>query len=692
MTASIIASATPTPTASLPPDTSERLLRGVAIAAQALMTTPDYRDGIDAALKVLGQTTQTDRIYIFEHTDHPTTGVPCLSQRWEWVAPGITPEIDNPLLQNLPYSEFLCRWYSELNAGRPIVGLVKDFPASERMILERQNILSILVVPIQMRDQVWGFVGFDQCRMPHQWTDTEITTLWAIAGSFGGSIARHQAEQALQEMNRTLEEKVQQRTAELEVAKQQADNANHAKSEFLANMSHELRTPLNGILGYAQILAREPDMPTRQRDGVQIIHQCGTHLINLINDVLDLSKIEARKLELMPTALHLPSLLQSVVKMCRIRAEQKSIELLYCPSLQLPEGVQSDEKRLRQVLINLLGNAIKFTESGTVKLQVDVVALQDHQATLFFQVIDSGIGIAPEDQDKLFAAFEQVGDRQKQAEGTGLGLAISQRIVQLMGSQIEVSSELGRGSEFAFTVTLPLAADWAQQQQLNDRICGYRGRPQRILVVDDRWENRAVAQGLLSPVGFEVIEADNGASGLSQLRAQDCDLVITDIAMPMMDGFELIQAMRQDPALQSLPILVSSASVRASDQQTALAKGGDQFLPKPINASTLFEQLAACLKLEWIYAESMVDAPPAAAPVMIVPPQAVLENLLALAQLDDVKTLRAMLTTIVEAEPQYQAFVEPLLRRAKQFQTEEIETCLQQLLADLESQIDGIPD
>ncbi|MEO1144461.1 MAG: ATP-binding protein [Cyanobacteria bacterium J06638_22] len=497
---------------------------------------------------------------------------------------------------------------------------------------------------------------------------------------------------ALAQMNLDLEHRVKERTSELAKsnqkladAKELADSANRAKSEFLANMSHELRTPLNGILGYAQILNRSRNLTSKERQGINVIYQCGNHLLTLINDVLDLSKIEARKLDFYPIALNLPALLQSVVEMCGIRAQQAGIEFIYQPSPQLPEGVKADEKRLRQVLINLLGNAIKFTDKGTVTFRVDVLNQTDKQVQLLFQVIDTGAGIAEADLTKLFDAFEQVGDRKKQAEGTGLGLAISQRIVQLMGSHIQVISELGKGSKFFFTVELPVVSTWSQQTKNREfnRIIGYEGKRRTILVVDDLWENRAVLQNLLEPLGFSFVEAENGQEGLEKLRSRQPDLVITDLAMPVMDGFEFLKQIRNHELLKRHQVIISSASVSQADQQLALDCGGAYFLTKPVDAQALYKALSDCLHLKWCYEafdEIRDQAATAISTEVVLPPRPILENLLDLARRAHIKALREQLEQLADEDNRYVAFITPLNELAKQFQSDEIEAYLQQYL------------
>ncbi|TAG90352.1 MAG: response regulator [Oscillatoriales cyanobacterium] len=475
-----------------------------------------------------------------------------------------------------------------------------------------------------------------------------------------------------------------------DVSKEAANAANQAKSDFLANMSHELRTPLNGILGYAQILNRSKVLPDKERHGVEIIYQCGSHLLTLINDILDLSKIEARKLELVPKAIHFPSFLQGVVEICRVRSDQKGIDFIYHPEANLPTGIEADEKRLRQVLLNLLGNAIKFTDSGSVTLKIEVnePSLDIPIPRIKFQVEDTGVGISSNEVNKIFQAFEQVGEQKRQSEGTGLGLAISQRIVELMGGQIQVKSELGVGSNFYFEVALPSASDWAQQNSVNKgrTIIGYEGAARHILIVDDRWENRSVLANLLEPMGFIITEAENGQEGLNKAKKRLPDLIIADIAMPVMDGFEMLKQLRADSNLKDLRVIVSSASVAEIDRQMSEAAGGDDFLAKPVDAVELFALLALHLQLTWQYDEIEVD--PAlsknqlSSAELIVPPAADLQILLELAEDGLLKELVATVEEIGTKDDRYQPFIQQIQQLAKQFKTEKIELLIQKYLTN----------
>ncbi|MBV6626532.1 MAG: MASE1 domain-containing protein [Rivularia sp. (in: Bacteria)] len=422
-----------------------------------------------------------------------------------------------------------------------------------------------------------------------------------------------QAELNLLKANNELEQRVEERTTELSRAKVLAEQANNAKSEFLANMSHELRTPLNGILGYAQVLQRSRTLNDKNQKSVSIIHQCGEHLLMLINDVLDLAKIEARKMEIHPKDAHLPSFLQSVVEISRIRAEQKDIDFIYTVDRDLPAGVQIDEKRLRQVLINLLGNAIKFTDNGAVTFKVSAIvnkSLADVPIWKFrFEVKDTGVGMSQEQLEGIFLPFEQVGKVEKQTEGTGLGLTISQTIVKMMGGEIQVESSLGEGSCFSFEVEIPEAREWiiTSRATAMGTVMGYKGTPRKILFVDDRWENRSVMNNLLEPIGFEIIEAVNGKEGLEKAYSRKPDAIITDLAMPVMDGFEMVKQIRCSPELRNSIIIASSASVFEFHRQEARAAGCDDFLPKPVQAEELLHQLQQYLKLKWIYEESTVS-------------------------------------------------------------------------------------
>ena len=498
------------------------------------------------------------------------------------------------------------------------------------------------------------------------------------------------------------------RNTELQKAKQDADtarsaaeSANRAKSEFLANMSHELRTPLNGILGYTQILIKEKDLSKKQVEGLEIIQKSGEHLLTLINDILDLSKIEAEKMELNFSDFSLTQLLKTMLNVFRIRSAEKNISFSHQEQSPLPDYVHGDEKKIRQILTNLLGNAIKFTDEGGVILKTGY-----HGNKIRFQVEDTGIGIPEESLEEIFRSFHQVAERNR-SEGAGLGLAISYKLARLMKGSLGVKSALNDGSIFWFEVELPPVEGVTDLGTIDEKnIVGIKDKTPSVLIVDDKWENRKLLSNTLAPLGFQISEAADGKSAIDIALANRPEVILLDIRMPIMDGFEALHHIRALPGGKDFCIITISASAFEHDRTESLRAGSNNFISKPFQISQLLDILGDHLNLEWVYDDGVSPLPSGTnetigkfedpgrepgqqtAPLsQVIPPQKVLLEILDLARRGDIIVIGEYLDRLEKENREnkkngldFGEFVRDLRKLSRAFKIREIINYLEKLI------------
>ncbi|MFB2895523.1 ATP-binding protein [Aerosakkonemataceae cyanobacterium BLCC-F50] len=412
--------------------------------------------------------------------------------------------------------------------------------------------------------------------------------------------------------SRILELRVESKTRQLKKAKKAAEAANHAKTSFLANMSHELRTPLNAILGFTQQMARHQQTTPAQQLSLNIINRNGSHLLKLINNILSLSKIEAGEMKLDETAFDFYALLDDIEQMLLLKAKVKGLQLIFDRSEKVPQYIRTDESKLRQVLINLLENAIKFTCSGSVTLQVKVTdrlppSPHQHSLTakaLLFWISDTGFGIAPEELGSLFKPFVQTQAGRRSQTGTGLGLPISRQFIKLMSGDIRVKSKLGKGTTFRFYIRVGLANAWeVDNHLLSPRVIGLAPNQQkyRILVVDDQWENRLLLSECCQEVGFQVWQASNGKEAIQLWQQYQPHLIWMDIRMPIMDGYQATQYIRKQPNGEQTVIIALTASVFDVKREQAFDVGCNDFVAKPCPEAVIFEKMALHLGVRYVY-------------------------------------------------------------------------------------------
>ncbi len=601
------------------------------------------------------------------------------------------------IIENIPDTIFVkdaatLRFVRFNKAGEQLLGYRREeligksvhdlFPPSEaefyalkdRDVLKSQQLVDVPDEPVHTR---YGVRLLHTMKIPIVDVRGEPQFLLGISRDI---TEQRRAEDELRRYREHLEDMIRERTAELAVAKEHADAANQAKSDFLAHMSHELRTPLNGILGYAQILRRDKNLEQRQADGIAVIQRSGEHLLAIINDILDMAKIEAGKVDLYLSDVLLERFIYFIAGTIRLKATEKGLAFSCDMAPGLPAAVRVDEKRLRQVLLNLLSNAIKFTETGSVCLRVDWTP----PTRLRFEVQDTGIGIEEAHRETIFRPFEQVSDARHRVGGTGLGLAISRQLVRLMGGEIHVESRRGGGSIFRFELDVPAVAREAADVPLEWTASGYHGPRKTILVVDDVAANRAVMVDMLAPLGFEMAEAGNGLEALRKAEALRPSLILMDVVMPGMDGLEATRRLRAMPEFARLPIVAVSAGASGSDAAKSLAAGANAMLSKPVDLSVLLSQIAVLLNLEW-----SDDTPPEARePAIriagssmdnfIVPPHEEMEALHYLARLGDMRAIVQHTEHLTELDERYRPFADHLCQLAKHYRSQAIVSFVEQ--------------
>jgi two-component system, sensor histidine kinase and response regulator len=463
-------------------------------------------------------------------------------------------------------------------------------------LLERFQARAYITVPIFCGDKLWGLLASYQNSNSRTWKQGEVNIVVQAGNQLG--VALQQAE---------LLGQTQKQSQALQQAVIAADAANRAKSEFLANMSHELRTPLNAILGFTQLMSRDRTLSEEHQQNLEIINRAGEHLLNLINDILEMSKIEAGRTTLNISSFDLIHLLYSLQDMLDQRATSKGLQLVFELDTNLPQYIQADASKLRQVLINLLGNAIKFTPTGTVTLRVSSSSPSSPH-TLFFEIQDTGPGIAADEIDQMFEAFGQTETGRQSQQGTGLGLAICQKYVHLMGGEISVRSAVGVGSTFAFHIQMELANQSGNPStQVSHRIIGLapNQRLYRILVVDDSIDSRLLLVKLLTAIGFSVSEAVNGVQAISVWESWQPDLIFMDMRMPVMDGYEATRRIKaKNP---QTTIIALTASAFEEQRQSVIEAGCNDFINKPFREELLLEKIGQYLSLQYLYEEDNND-------------------------------------------------------------------------------------
>ncbi|MCK9618526.1 MAG: ATP-binding protein [Lentimicrobiaceae bacterium] len=547
----------------------DKIMQSLGVIAGHLLSSSDLHFAINHIIKKIGEATQVSRTYIFQnHYDENTRLL--TSQKYEWVAEGIEPQLQNSTLQNFSYEVFGKHLFKTLLNNQVFSGSVAQMPSPEKEVLIAQNILSIVIVPIYVENAWWGFMGFDDCLKEREWTSAEIDALLLVSSAIGSLIERRKIE------------------TQLQLAKERAEESDKLKTAFLANLSHEIRTPMNAIIGFSNMLIDDSLKTDDRQEYIALIKSSGANLMNLINDIIDIAKIESGQLVLENVTFSLIEVLNEVLVNCNREKIEKRKKLLEI-SLVLPEteilSLHTDPVRLKQVYSNLLSNALKFTETGGIRFGYTI----ENNGIKFF-VSDTGIGIPKEKISLIFDRFSQVDSSYtREYGGTGLGLTISRKLVEMMEGTISVESEVGVGSTFYFTLpldkaTLANAKGDGMKLQWANKI---------VLIAEDVDSNYLFLNKVLKKMGIKTLWAKNGKEAVEIFTDNrdvgSIDLVLMDIQMPIMNGYEATRAIKAiNP---SIPVIAQTAFALENDKEKTLAAGCNDYISKPIKNEELMEIL-----------------------------------------------------------------------------------------------------
>jgi len=559
---------------------------------------------VNESLKTIGEFISADRSYIYLY-DFANETISC---EYEWHKTGDSPEFEK--LQNIPFN-MVPDMVNSHREGKiltidNIVSLLPEGWLRER--LQAEDARNFHTVPMMSGKDCIGFVGFLFFKATHQYSAEENLLLQLFAHMLVNVKNRTKVEMKLLETNKYLEsttEKANKLAAEAEIA-------NKSKSAFLANMSHEIRTPLNAIIGFSQLMNRDKFLTESQRDYNVSIIKAGEHLLNLINDILELSKVEAGRVVVNPTNVDLHALFLDLQMLFKERAQAKHLQFICEIADDLPHYVFVDEGKLRQIFVNLIGNAIKFTEEGGIAVRTKTDIIDGEMSKLTVEIQDSGPGIPENELDKLFKHFEQTSSGINKGSGTGLGLALSRELAIILGGNITVTSEIGKGSIFTFQVDIKQGNPEAIEKSTSKRVIGIENGKEsfRILVVDDKDENLKVAIDLLELVGFETNEAVNGVEAIEKFEQWNPHLILMDMRMPVMDGYEATRKIKSTDRGKQTPVVALTASAFEDERKKIESLGMQGYIRKPFRENELFGVVGKILDITYIYEDEMLEKSP----------------------------------------------------------------------------------